>query len=60
MVASGDFCEDTTPHFAKLVLSGVDVVIHAGNMDVLLGPAMVGEAVKGILEAMGEGGAIQE
>ncbi|GMH60230.1 hypothetical protein TrST_g4489 [Triparma strigata] len=55
MVESGDFCENTTPIFAELVKSGVDVVISAGNMDVLLGPAMVGEAIKGVVESLGEG-----
>lgn len=55
MVESGDFCENTTPIFSELIKAGVDVVISAGNMDVLLGPAMVGEAVKGIVEGIGEG-----
>ncbi|GMI21470.1 hypothetical protein TrCOL_g3132 [Triparma columacea] len=55
MVESGDFCENTTPLFAELLEAGVDVFITAGNMDVLLGPAPVGEAVKGILEEWGKG-----
>ena len=48
MVESGDFCENTTPLFAELLEMGVDVFITAGNLDVLLGPAPVGEAIKGV------------
>ena len=52
---SGDFCENTAVHFAELVKSGVDVLIHAGNLDVLLGPGTVKEGVQSILESIEEG-----
>ena len=55
MVESGDFCENTAMLFAELVKSGTDVLIHAGNLDILLGPATVGEAVQSMLEFIGEG-----
>ena len=41
MVESGGFCENTVIHFAELVRRGTNVLIHAENMDVLLGPYTV-------------------
>lgn len=44
MVASGDFCASSARQYAQLFLmSGLDVVIYAGNLDPLLG-APIAEA----------------
>ena len=47
MVRSGDLCGPSAPLYASLFLDeGLDVVVYAGNMDPLLGPAMTAAGVR--------------